>query len=181
MMAVAVMLVGVMGIVALERATFRANSDARTTATATFNASRWVGILNRSALRWTSTTSVSGVPFLDQVGTGWFIPPISVEDPYGMDWYGVPTNTKDDVRFCTLINLQWLTQNSSMRADVITFWAFQGSGTVASGGATFASVCTPADGVNAAAALNAGTPTATIVDSKLRMVRVSTVIRRVQP
>lgn len=181
MMAVLVMLIGVMGIVSMQRATYGANADARTTATATFNTSRWVGILHRSAQLWTDGSNVTGVPYLENVGTGWFIPPVGAADDYGVDWYGTPTQTAADVRFCTLIQLQWLTTNSSMRADVMTFWATQSRGGSQGGADEFTTLCDPGNAAGAATALNADTPTATIAGTRMRMVRTSTVVRRVQP
>lgn len=179
MLAVAVMLVGVLGIIQLQRSVFRANADARTTATATANTERWVGVLRRSALRWTDSATVAGVPYLEDVGSGWVIPASDTAEPYGMDWYGVPTTTAADIRYCTLIKLTWLTQDAAMRAEVITFWPKER--VLGSGGEAFGTLCDPTDGSTAAGAVNADSPETTLAGTNLRVVRASVVLRRAQP
>lgn len=183
MLALAVLLIGVMGIIALQRATIHANYDARTTSVATVNQARWSSILRRSALLWTDAGgSTIGVPYLNQIGAGWFIPQPNngATDAYGMNWYGRPTDVAADVRFCTLIQLQWLSPNQSMRAEIITFWARQGRTANTAGAQLFGEYCDPASPSTAAAALNADTPT-TVADLHIREVRTAIVLRRSMP
>ncbi len=184
MLAVAVMLVGVMGIISLQRATIHANYDARSTSTGTVNTARWVDILRRSALIWTDATGdVTAVPYLSQVGSGWFIPQPDngATDEHGMDWYGRPTAVEAEVRFCTLVRLDWLTTNQSMRAQVITFWARQGQTTATAGAEAFAGMCTPGNADAAVTALNADAPESPVTDSRIRHTRTSVVLRRAMP
>lgn len=182
MLALAVLLIGVMGIIALQRATIHANYDARTTSVATVNQARWSSILRRSALLWTDAGgSTIGVPYLNQIGAGWFIPQPNngATDEYGMDWYGRPTDVADNVRFCTLIQLQWLSQNQSMRAEIITFWARQGQSAVTAGAQTFTTYCDPANPLTAAAAINDADSNAMV--RVIRQVRSTIVLRRAMP
>lgn len=184
MLALAVLMIGVMGVISLQRATIHANYDARATSIATVNMARWAGILRRSALIWTdSTGSTTTVPYLSKVDTGWFIPQPDngAADDYGMDWYGQPTSTAADVRFCTLVRLQSLTQNQSIRAEIITFWARQGQNVNTAGSQLFAQLCDPSDATAAAQTLNADTPTASVTDQRIRHMRTSIVLRRSMP
>lgn len=174
MMTLAIMMVALMGIVALERAAVRANIESRTTAVATANNERWAGNLRRDAMRWTADLSaVSGFEYLDETMGTWVIP--SGGDPFAVDWYGVPTTDATSARFCTVVRLRAMNPNHSMRADIVTFWAAV-SNPVGSGAATFQTLCVAGNGANAAAALFDGTPT-----SALRHVRSTLVLRRVPP
>lgn len=184
MLALAVLLIGVMGIIALQRATMHANYDARSTSVATVNQARWSSILRRSALLWTdSGGSTIGVPYLNQIGAGWFIPQPNngAADEYAMDWYGRPTSVAANARYCTLIRLQWLSPNQSMRADIITFWARQGQTAITSGSQSFADDCNPANPAAAVAALSADDTSQAITVYGLRQVRSTIVLRRAMP
>lgn len=186
MLSISVMLIGVMGIISLQRATIHANYDARATSIATVNMSRWAGILRRSAMQWTDTTGSSAtVPYLSQVGTGWFIPQPNngapATDHFGMDWYGQPTSTLANVRFCTLVRLQPLTINQSMRADILTFWARQGQTVNTAGSQAFAAMCQPGNGAAAAQILNADNPGQQVTDPRIRHARTTIVLRRSMP
>jgi len=180
MITLGVMLVALMGIVSLQRAAIRANIESRATSTATANNERWAANVRREALVWTtSSTGIAQIPYLNQVLGAWVVP--VGRDPFGVDWFGEPTSdaptstTGKPARYCTLLRVRDLVQGSSMRIDIVTFWASQG-GSATSGALRFAALCVEGNGATAGAALFGATP-----DTNLRHVRSSIVVRMGRP
>lgn len=184
MMGVLVMMIGVMGVMAIQRAVIHANYESRGGAIATTNSARWSAILRRSALTWTdpNDSSASSVPYLKHVGEDWFIPaenPGEGEtEPAGLDWYGREASDFAVMRYCTLIRVRSVTDGLSMRADVITFWPRQASSAAGAGFLKFQEICQEGQGASAAAALSADDPTVPVAEAGLHTLRSTMILRR---
>jgi prepilin-type N-terminal cleavage/methylation domain-containing protein len=80
MMSLTVLMIGVMGVVALERATIVTNVDARQMTTGTSIARLWLERLQSDATLWNHPSAVridsdlADTYFLKSFGTGWFLP-----------------------------------------------------------------------------------------------------------
>lgn len=172
MIALAVMTVGAMGIMGLQRATMRGNAEARELTVATDVTRKWVERLRRDSLTW----NLQGMPpgtYLSQIGApgtvpAWIVPPVppapATESP-ATDYLGndVPPDSPD-VAFCTHVMLSWVAPNNMIRADVRTWWYRRGTRANA--------VVLDCDG-NAVGAVSAQLATA----GDLRAVYASTLVR----
>lgn len=174
MITLAVMLVAVMGIVSLERAAIRSNGDSRATSTASANNARWSSIIRRTALTWTtSSAGTAGIDYLSAQRGAWVIP--TGDDSFALDWYGQPTDTEADFRYCTLLRIRDINPAESLRVDIVTFWGALGSGGT-SGAERFTELCAEGNGADAGDALFGSSP-----DTNIRHVRSSIVVRRARP
>jgi prepilin-type N-terminal cleavage/methylation domain-containing protein len=154
MMSLAIAGSALVAIFAMQESIARGNGLGREMTTATANTRLWLERLRRDSLTWTgnTATSLAQTSYLNQVGTGWFMPvpnapfPNFAQQP-GVDWAGNETPITGDHHFCTAIRLQWVRQPETMRADVITWWARQGRMPCANTGQALAALASPAGGI----------------------------------
>lgn len=148
MMSLTVLLIGVMGVVALERATIVTNVDARQMTTATSIARLWLERLQADASLWNHPSSVridsdlGDTYFLKNYGTGWFRPNGVVGTAkynYAFDINGQDidptTAAADSTVYCANVRLTTIsadplcsaggcvgTTPSLLRAEVRVYW-----------------------------------------------------------
>ena len=136
MMALAILAVGASGVMALQRVTLIANSNARNVAMANQIAAAWADRLQADAVQWNNpetgsdlnetrwlnmvTTAAVGTP------TDWFVPDSSTApfgsayaDINGNEMYG---NPDDLAAYCTHVRLTQL-YPTMIRAEIRVFWA----------------------------------------------------------
>ncbi len=117
----------------LARAT-TANVAGREMGTATMTNAMWHERLRRDALSWTEATtgaSMTNTRYLrglDAVTntTGWFVPVdptnAGIEFP-ALSYAGEEVEiTSEDVHYCTMVNLNWISAGQTVRIDVLTWW-----------------------------------------------------------
>ena len=150
MIAVAILIVGSVGVLGLQQAATRGNVQGRQITIASQVTATWLERLRRDALRWnapgTADASRSTTDFLQDVDPDRWVRlvPADATASYAADWHGSDTRTVADTRFCTHVRLQWAMPGQTIRADVRTVWARTRDGTPALLGD-----CADADGVTA--------------------------------
>jgi hypothetical protein len=138
LMALAVMAVGVVGIIATEKVTLASNMHAKNLAIATRIGEGWLGMLGAEAALW--GPSVDSAPLLlgrtswlsqGAATTGWFRPGYVDALSFGpaFDALGNPVtdqNQDPNARFCVDLRVSQLTSVNTgggmMRAEVRVFW-----------------------------------------------------------
>jgi prepilin-type N-terminal cleavage/methylation domain-containing protein len=168
MMSLAIAGSALVAIFAMQESIAHGNGLSREMTTATANTRLWLERIRRDSLNWTGTTAtaLAQTSYLDQVGTGWFLPipnpplPNLPQQP-GVDWSGNETGVFADQHFCTAVRLTWIRQPETMRADVVTWWSRRGRMACANTSQAIGAIASPAGG--------------------LRQVSASTVIRRSTP
>jgi hypothetical protein len=130
LMSLAVLSVGVIGIIATEKVTLAANQHSKNLAIATHIAQSWIGMLNAEATLWDSTP-LNGTrqPWLSQAtsNAGWFRP--TAVDALGFgpafDALGNATSTAS-ASFCVDLRIAPLTTSNlgggMVRAEVRVMW-----------------------------------------------------------
>lgn len=132
LMSLAVLAVGVVGIIATEKVTLAANVHAKNLAIATHIGQSWLGMLEAEATLWGRDGSLSDTTWLEQgadIAT-WFRPEYNTELVFGpaFDAIGNPLlqQNEDDAKFCVDLRLAALTTNNNggglMRAEVRVVW-----------------------------------------------------------
>ena len=133
MIAVGIITVGSLGILAMQSATIRGNSEARMMSMATQRTNTWISRLERDALMW----NVSGPAPANRVNTRFltdvsaptavpvFVPPASVADGSqilrpGASFAGLDVEDANNPTYCTHIELSWAVQGELIRARVRT-------------------------------------------------------------
>lgn len=121
-MALAILTVGALGIVSLQQAATRGNSDARQMTQATELNRLWLERARRDSLMWTGTAAGSrgATQYLVRLGalgtTNWFVPvPASATESYGFDWFGRDTRDPNQMTYCSQIRLTWLVPETNAR------------------------------------------------------------------
>src|SRR5690606_23086470 len=141
-------------VFAMQESIARGNGLSREMTTATSNTRMWVERLRRDSLTWrvNDVAALNQTSYLRNVDAGWIqpIPGVGitgfVEAP-GLDWSGAETLVAADQHFCTAIQLSWIRQGQTMRADVITWWSRRGRAPCAdTSAALIASLANPASG-----------------------------------
>jgi hypothetical protein len=135
LMSMAVLTVGVIGIIATEKVTLASNTHAKNVAIATRIGEGWLGMLDAEAALWTRDGQMANTTWLGEVGdeeTVWFRPdPDDTVLDFGpaFDAIGSPVsaaNLASDTRFCVDLRLSPLTTINTggglMRAEVRVFW-----------------------------------------------------------
>lgn len=136
MMALAVLAVGVVGIISMQKVTIAANAHAKNLAIATHIAQSWLGVLEAEGMLWgpDSLPSPLGRTTWLAQGAGandWFRPNYDATRLFGpaFDAVGNPVATVDqdpDARFCVDLRLSPLTTSNQggglMRAEVRVIW-----------------------------------------------------------
>ncbi|MCB2020350.1 MAG: prepilin-type N-terminal cleavage/methylation domain-containing protein [Burkholderiaceae bacterium] len=140
MMALAILTVGAVGILSLQQAATRGNSEARQMTLATEVNRAWLERIRRDSLMWTGTAAGSraATQYLVRLPangtTDWFVPvPAAPTESYGFDWFGRDTRDNTAIRYCTQARLTWLVPeinaNSappSVQVDVRTWFHRRG-------------------------------------------------------
>jgi hypothetical protein len=132
LMSLAVLAVGVVGIIATEKVTLAANVHAKNLAIATHIGQSWLGVLETDATLWGRDGSLTPTTWLEQ-GAGiatWFRPNYNTEFGFGpaFDALGNPLLEQDeeDAKFCVDLRLATLTNNNNggglVRAEVRVIW-----------------------------------------------------------
>ena len=134
-MSMAVLAVGVVGIISMQKITLASNLHAKNLAIATHIAQSWIGVLEAEAALWgpVPTTALNRTTWLRQ-GFGiatWFRPDYSDALAFGpaFDALGNPVETVNqnpDAKFCVDLRFSPLTTNNSggglMRVEVRVVW-----------------------------------------------------------
>lgn len=132
-MSLAVLAVGVVGIIATEKVTLASNLHAKNLAIATHIGQAWLGMLEAEAALWDRNGSLARTTWLEQ-GAGiatWFRPQYDSDLAFGpaFDALGNPVRTQDqadNAKFCVDLRLATLTPNTNggglMRAEVRVIW-----------------------------------------------------------
>ena len=129
MMALAVMTIGAMGIISMQRATIRGNMTARATTTANQITRTWLERVRTDALSWNTNqmAGVLGTNYLATVPpvgpTAWFAPvPNNGAESWGFDYSGRDTRNPDQMEYCTHIQTQWIQPGEVAKVTVRTWW-----------------------------------------------------------
>lgn len=136
MMSLAVLAIGLIGIISMQKVTLAANSHAKNLAMATHIAQAWLGVLEAEGMLWRPDTAPSPLGrtvWLAQ-GSGladWFRPNYDGTQLFGpaFDALGNPVRTQDqdpDAKFCVDLRLSPLTSDNDggglLRAEVRVVW-----------------------------------------------------------
>jgi type IV pilus assembly protein PilV len=136
LMSIAVMAIGVSGIIAMQKVTATSNRDAKTLVTATHVGEAWLEQLVADSGQWRDTGQYGNTSWLGNIGTpGWFLPNEVPTREFGrsFDAQGSPVATVDEddrAFFCVNLRLSWMypeaTVNNDgagvMRAEVRVLW-----------------------------------------------------------
>ena len=136
MMAMSVMVVGALGIMAMQQASTRGNMNARQLTTGTEVTQLWLERVRRDAMGWNvpdSVVGVAGTQFLRNLpaaGTvDWFTPAgAALGETAAVDYFGNEVPLAQG-RFCTHLRMVWLDPGRLARVDVRTWWHKRGDGT----------------------------------------------------
>jgi prepilin-type N-terminal cleavage/methylation domain-containing protein len=135
MMALALLTVGVLGIVALQRVTVVSNGHAKRLAIAQRIAQTWATQLQMDSSVWRSNGALP--PLISTPNGQWSRPPEVASRVGGaFDALGAPLADTDAAQaaFCTHVRLSWLYQSSTiggsdlLRAEIRVFWRRDGHG-----------------------------------------------------
>jgi hypothetical protein len=132
LMSLAVLAVGVVGIIATEKVTLAANVHAKNLAIASHIGQSWLGMLEAESTLWGRNGSLSRTTWLEQGASlaTWFRPDYDTEIGFGpaFDAIGNPLRQPDESRakFCVDLRLATLTSNNNggglVRAEVRVIW-----------------------------------------------------------
>jgi prepilin-type N-terminal cleavage/methylation domain-containing protein len=133
MMALAILSVGVTGVIAMQGVTAASNRHAKNLAVATHIAQGWLDMLATESSLWTETGSLNRTTWLKQTGSEvtWFRPEYSSSLNFGpaFDALGNSvnlTNLARDTEYCADLRLTSLRDTSGgaglIRAEVRVFW-----------------------------------------------------------
>jgi type IV pilus assembly protein PilV len=148
LMSVAILALGVTGVVAMQKVTITSNQHAKNLAIATQAAQAWMDQLRADGLSWNHPSARSAADDLDQTiwlqnvpdtgDSGWFRPAWNDARDFGasFDAQGRPADPTGPtpVRFCTHLRLSWLFNpsattmvgNGLIRAEVRVYWLREG-------------------------------------------------------
>lgn len=148
MMSLAILTIGVTGVIAMQKVTVTSNQHAKNLAIATQVAQAWMDQLRTDAVEWNHPSASLGTDDRDNDtvwlhdatvdANAWVRPAWDAAHQFGpgFDAQGRPldtTNGFDGVRFCTHIRLTWLyrpqgsmTGNGLIRSEVRVFWLREG-------------------------------------------------------
>ncbi len=168
LISLAMLTIGVMGVIAMQKVTIIANRDARNLVVANQIGRGWLDRLRTDAVAWNhpsvgdSTSDLSDTVWLNHVDNTWFRPAdhargAGAADAFGNDVSYSAEATADFANravFCTHVRLNWVSRDTTigplvLRADVRVFWLRDGGGGNL-GGETF---CAPS--MNAASVADA--------------------------
>ena len=179
MTAIGILMVGGVGIFAIEEGAIIANAEARRMATAQHVAATVIERIRRDALNWTlggpsmPSTALDRTTYLVNAGgvpgvgaTAWMRTPMAGTESFGFDYWGNDTTVAASMAFCAQMRFEWVYPNQAIRADVRVYYPRRGDAQAD-------------DGMNAAAWVNCP---GTTLDSAalladLRFAQLSTVVR----
>lgn len=151
MMALAVMTVGVGGIMAMQKVTVASNMNAKNIAIATHVGQSFLDELTAEAHTWTSSAGLSKTVWLKEAGeegteSEWFVPAHSTTRHMGpaFDALGsvvAPDDVADEGQFCVHLRLSWLSPVTNagktgaglLRAEARVYWKREGIGLMGEG------------------------------------------------
>lgn len=157
LMALAVMAIGVGGVIAMQKVTVASNGHAKNLAIATHIAQSWLDELAAEAGQWNGTNDFDDTDWLTNVGAedgaagAWFRPAYVATRNFGpaFDALGSPVASADiatDAQFCADLRLRWLSGQETIkrgagliRVEVRVFW--RQHGVVGLAGAAPSHVC----------------------------------------
>ncbi len=157
LMALAVLAIGVSGVIAMQKVTVASNAHAKNLAIATHIAESWLDELAADAGQWNDTNDWNDTHWLANVGAEdgvpgpWFRPQYQALRRFGpaFDARGNPVVTDDipeQAHFCSDLRLRWMSPQETVkrgagliRAEVRVFW--RRNGVVALAGDPPAHVC----------------------------------------
>ena len=146
LMSIAVLAIGISGIIAMQKITVATNSQSKNLTIATQVAQAWQAQLALDAVLWNypagpvATSDLDQTEWLKFVGSGWIRPPFPADvtrRQFGpaFDGLGNPVALPGDLaqaHFCTHIRLSWLRNlsdgNDLIRTEVRVFWLREGMG-----------------------------------------------------
>ncbi len=146
MMAIAVMVIGLGGIIAMQQITVASNMNAKNVAMATHLAQAWLDELTAESSQWNGRDDFGATVWLRAVGSeagqpaSWLLPAYDAARNFGpaFDARGNPvpqTRWDSDAQYCTHLRLTWLnpqqqanTQGTGLiRAEVRVLWRRYGA------------------------------------------------------
>ncbi len=135
MMAMAVMVIGALGILSMQQAATRGNMTARELSTASYANQVWLERVRRDALLWNgrNRTDVVGTTYLAGLAAGdvaFFTPgigPLGTESA-AFDYFGNEVPLAQGV-YCTQLALTWISADGTLaRVTARTWWHRRGDG-----------------------------------------------------
>jgi hypothetical protein len=144
MMSIAVLAIGISGVIAMQKITVASNRQSKDLAIATQIAQAWQSELALDSVLWNHPSStnpasdLAETDWLKFVDTGWFRPPFPADitrREFGpaFDGLGNPvlnTNDLPEAHFCAHLRLSWLRPegdgNGLIRTEVRVFWRREG-------------------------------------------------------
>ena len=144
MMAIAVLGIGITGVIAMQKVTISSNGHANRLATATHIAQSWLDELAAEAGQWNDENDFDDTIWLTNVGVeggppnDWFLPVYNAGRDFGpaFDAVGSAVATDDipsDARYCAEVRLRWIGSQNAIkagggliRAEVRVFWRRDG-------------------------------------------------------
>jgi len=146
LMSIAVLAVGISGIIAMQKITVATNQQSKNLNVANQIAQAWQAQLALDAVLWNypttlvATSDLGETEWLKFVGSGWIRPPLptnTARRQFGpaFDALGNPIVSASDLaqaHFCTHVRLSWLRHESDgndlIRTEVRVFWLRDGMG-----------------------------------------------------
>ena len=136
MMAMAVLVVGALGILSMQQAATRGNMTARQLSTASYANQVWLERVRRDALLWNGRNRTDVIPttYLAGLAAGdvdFFTPGVGPlgNESAAFDYFGNEVPLAQGV-FCTHIALNWISVDGSLaRVTARTWWHRRGDGT----------------------------------------------------
>jgi prepilin-type N-terminal cleavage/methylation domain-containing protein len=143
MMAIALLTIGLGGVIAMQKVTAVSNQNAKSLAIASHIASSWLDVLQADSAQWNDADNFDGGTWLSTVGAegssaSWFRPTYSSSRRMGpgFDALGsavTATALAADARFCSDLRLSWLNSQTGikrgaglLRAEVRVYWLREG-------------------------------------------------------
>ena len=139
MMSLAVLAIGVSGIISMQKVTLASNQHAKNLAIATHIGQAWLDALAGEAGQWVQGGNFTNTTWLSNVASAdWFRPGWDNERELGAAFNALGTPISDDAadahaQFCVDLKLQWLhsdtvpeTGGGLIRAQVRVFWRREG-------------------------------------------------------
>lgn len=180
MTAIGILMVGGVGIFAIEEGAIIANAEARRMAMAQHVAATVVERIRRDALAWTvggasmPSTALDRTTYLVNAGTTpgagatpWInLTPATATESWGFDYWGNDTRVASEMAFCAQMRFEWVYTNQALRADVRVYYPRRGDGQSDDGTNAAAWVGCPNTPLDSAALL-----------TDLRFAQLSTVVR----
>ncbi|MEM9073755.1 MAG: prepilin-type N-terminal cleavage/methylation domain-containing protein [Myxococcota bacterium] len=177
MMGMSVMVVGALGIMAMQQAAMTGNMNARQVTTATQSTELWLERVRRDSLAWNTADAATGLGSTFYLRNAplpggpsvWFTPAGGLPgESSAFDYFGMEVPLAQG-RYCTQMQLTWIDPGRLMRVDLRTWWHRRGDGTATADATLF-----PNCGSGAEAAV---TTELNASPSRLHAVYASTLVR----